>query len=364
MIKKTKIVVTIGPATETEEILEKLILAGADLFRFNLKHNTLDWHKNVIKKAKAVAEKLERQIGIIVDAPKPEIGLEVPEADFVALSYLKNRAEVDSLRQQLNDRKMNLGIIAKIENGEALKNMLEVVDSADGVMVARGDLGIEVPLEELAFWQKKIIDVCRQKNKAVIVATQMLQSMVNSQTPTRAEATDVANAVFDGTDAIMLSEESAIGKYPVEAVEYLYKIAVFCENNGEVNKIEKKAVNTTELLVEAAEKIVLGSKEIPIAAAIVFSQSGNTAKMLSSYRMKIPIIVITNNQETLDLMSLSYGVVPYFKNFGEGQFEIDDPIFEELTAKGLTKKGETILVIHGNNWINLGTTSDISLKTL
>lgn len=364
MIKKTKIIATIGPASSSQEVIDKLILAGTNLFRFNLKHNTTEWHQKTVDLVIEKARQIGKIVGIIVDIPKVEMGTLINNVDFIALSYIRSADEVLSLRKLLAEKGFGAKIIAKIENGDAIKNLSEIAEKSDAIMIARGDLGIEVPIEQLAFWQKTIINWCRSKNKPVIVATQMLQSMVNNPTPSRAEATDVANAVFDGTDAIMLSEESAIGKYPVEAVEQMVKICVFCEGRMEVKKVVKLSKSPTEILVSAASMIVEKSEELPISAVVVFSQSGNTVRVLSSNRLKTPIVAITDNQEILQLLSLSFGVVPYFKKFESIHFRIEDPVFDELVNEDILKRGNSILVVHGNNWLSAGATSDISLKTL
>lgn len=361
MIKKTKIITTIGPATDSDEMLKNLIQDGIDLCRFNLKHNTLAWHKQTIERVNHIAAGMSKKIGIIVDIPRMDMCTQIDSADFVALSYIKSSKEVIEVKQKLAEKKLPIKIIAKIENGEAVRNLDEIIEACDGVMVARGDLGIELPLEELAYWQKKIIDRCRQKNRPVIVATQMLESMVHNPTPTRAEATDVANAIFDGTDAVMLSEETAIGEYPVEAVRELAKIAIFCEAQHEIKNIKKELMTPTEVIIQSAADIIEKSSAPKIKAAIVFSQSGNTARMLSSYRLTVPIIVVSDNVETLDALKISYGLEPFYQNFAKKQFSIEDPLFNDMKAKGLIGSG-LVLVIHGNNWMATGATSNISIK--
>ncbi|MFA5827938.1 MAG: pyruvate kinase [Candidatus Shapirobacteria bacterium] len=364
MVNKTKIIATIGPASADQDGIDKLILAGANLFRFNLKHNTTEWHQKTINLVLERSRQIGKIVGIIVDIPKPEMATIIYNADFIALSYIRDAYEVEELRKILDEKGIGVKIIAKIENGDAIKNLSDIAEISDAIMIARGDLGVEVPIEQLAFWQKTIINWCRTKNKPVIVATQMLQSMVNNPTPTRAEATDVANAIFDGTDAIMLSEESAIGKYPVQSVEQMMKICMFCEGRMEMKKVVKLSKSPTEILIAAASMIVEKSEELPIRAVVVFSQSGNTVRELSSNRLKTPIVAITDNQEILQLLSLSFGVLPYYKKFENTEFRIEDPVFDELVGKGILTKGEAILVIHGNNWLSAGSTSDISLKTL
>jgi pyruvate kinase len=232
-------------------------------------------------------------------------------------------------------------------------------------MVARGDLGLEVPIEELAYWQKLIVQSCRQAHKPVIVATQMLESMVNNDMPTRAEATDVANAVYDGTDAVMLSEESSMGKYPVKAVDEMVKILAFSENHKMFDSAKlKNEVNLTEILIQAVAVMVKNSKELPISNVVVFTQSGETARILSSYRLGIPIVAVSDKPETLDFLNLSFGIRPYLRKFTDDQFRITDPVFDEMIAADLLHRDETILVIHGNNWMSQGSSQNISLKKL
>jgi len=468
MDKKTKIVATIGPASESVEILRRLIDGGVNLFRFNLKHNNFQWHKKTITKAKEVAKVLNKKIGIVVDFQGPEIRVEtkneedlqikkgekflisknfiegektitvipslvikqikindilfldsgdlelkvidkkgdtlkvetkrdyiiknrksinIPshnidlpllakrdmealvkidelQVDYIALSFVRSKEDIEILKKILQKINPNIKIIAKIENANAIKNLEEIIFTADGIMVARGDLGIEIPIRELAFWQKNIIDLCRKKNKPVIVATQMLKSMVNNFRPTRAEATDVSNAIYDGVDALMLSEETAIGNYPVRVVEEMNNIAIFCENNGVIREIKIETNNSTEILVEAAVKIIKDSKSLPIKTVIIFTQSGNTARIFSRYRLNIPIVAITDRKETVNELSLSYGVNPYFKKFEENNFKISKELVTELTGFDFIKNGDNLLLIHGNNWMESGSTSDISLITV
>jgi len=468
MKRKTKIIATIGPASESKEILSQLIENGVDLFRFNLKHNDFDWHKKTIVKAKEIAKKLNKKIGIIIDFQGPELRVEtkngenleveagesifiadkfiengknikinpslvikqikvgdvvflddgdlelkiinkkgnvleaksernyviknrkslnVPtrsfdlpllanrdmealaridelKIDYIALSFVRNKEDVVILKKLLHKINPKIGVIAKIENASAIKNLEEIILVADGVMVARGDLGIEVPIRELAFWQKTIIDLSRQNNKPVIVATQMLKSMIENHRPTRAEATDVSNAVFDGTDALMLSEETAVGKYPARVVSEMTNIAVFSENNGNIREIKVEPESSTEILVDAAVNIIKNNKKLPIKAVIIFTQSGNTARIFSKYRLNIPIVAITDKRDIAGKLLMSYGVNPYYKKFKENNFKITKKLIDELIGFDFINNGENIIIIHGNNWMETGSTSDISLITV
>lgn len=468
MNKKTKIVATIGPASESEEVLTKLIQQGVNIFRFNLKHNNFEWHKEKIELVKKIADKLKAKIGIMVDLQGPEIRIEtenaiefpleagesvfaadkfikgkksfkvnpslvlkqinkgdtiflddgdcelkvvnkkfgvlemkterdytvrnrksmnVPgkklemplfatrdkeilekidelKADYVALSFVRDKEDIKTLRKILDKIDPKLKIVAKIENASAIKNIEEITKETDVIMVARGDLGIEIPIEELAYWQKKLIDLCRQSSKPVIVATQMLKSMVNNYRPTRAEVTDISNAIFDGTDAVMLSEETASGNYPVQVVKEMAKIAVFSENNGEARQLSFEPQSLVEILVNAAVKIAKESTLTPIKAIIIFTQSGKTARIFSRYRLNLPIIAFTDNKETVGDLCMSYGVNAYYKKFDKKNFDVSNNLINELENFEEVNKGDTVLLIHGSNWMETGSTSDISLITL
>ncbi len=285
--------------------------------------------------------------------------------DFVGLSFVRTANDVEETRKELAKINSDAKIMVKIENLQGVQNIEEIVDATDMVIVARGDLGIEVPIEELAYWQKQIVRICREKNKTVIVATQMLLSMVDSYNPTRAEAVDVANAVFDGTDCLWLSDETTIGKYPVRVVEKMASIAKFSEEHSFLKReLNKSPVTTTEILVDAAAGIVEKTKENPIKAAIVFTQSGETARMLSTYRLNVPIIAITDDDRVAKELSPSYSIIPHVATFNEGMFDINSQFFKDLTNSENLNSGDRVLIIHGNEWIKSGETSDISVVTL
>ena len=465
MEKKTKIIATIGPASESVEVMEKMIMDGVNIFRFNLKHNEFEWHKRMIRRSRIVAKRLKKKLGIMVDFQGPEIRLETKDKnnieispggvfwfnskfnkdsrvikvnpkiainyikkgskvfiddgnveglikgrdgngikvevkefsmikngkslnlmsedldlpilsendkenltrlneinpDYIALSFVRNEKDILYLKNELKNINSAIKVIAKIENRRAIKNIEEIIKASDGIMIARGDLGIEIPINELAFWQKNIIDLCRLNCKPVIVATQMLQSMVTNNRPTRAEATDVSNAVFDGTDALMLSEETSIGVNPVRVIREMSSIAVFAENylNTRVLKIEPR--NKTEVLVDAAVKIIQTNRDLKIGAIVIFTQSGNTARIFSRYRNNLPIIAITDNKDTAKGLTITYGVKSYVKKFSKTYFKMPQSIIKTLTKTKQISHGDSLLVIHGNNWMETGSTSDISL---
>lgn len=468
--KKTKIVATIGPASDSPKIIAELIIAGVNVFRFNMKHADIKWHLERIELVKQISLKLDVSVGILIDLQGPEIriktqdglkikvskgeivhfvgkffeneerqigifrksvienlnpgdyfsiddgfcrfkviekqskeslyaesiddyeignnkGLNIPgvdiplksltledmekldaltkvKIDFVALSFCRSKKDIDYLRKELLKRKMNVELVAKIESKQALDNIDEIIKAADVIMVARGDLGVETPIEQLAYWQKKLILKCREARKPVITATQMLQSMVENPMPTRAEATDVANAIFDGTDAVMLSGETASGRYPIKAVENMAAIARFNEPFANVNSVSPKSLGITELTVNGALEIVENSQETKVDGVIIFTQTGNTARIFSSHRSKVPVLAVTDSILTLKSLSLSFGILPVIQKFPDGIFSSADSVLQELLKKKFVFKGKTYLVIHGSHWKKPGLTNALFIITL
>ncbi len=230
--------------------------------------------------------------------------------DFVALSFIRQANDVLRVRDFLQKRKKTPAIIAKIERREALDNLDEILEVADGAMVARGDLGIEIPIQRVPIVQKEIIHKCNRLGKPVIVATQMLESMVNAPRPTRAEVTDIANAIFDGADAVMLSEETAIGNYPVEAVSMMAQIAM--EAEAALPYEEILASKGKDLQPQTDDAISYAAchtaNQLGAVAIIAFTSSGSTARRVSKYRPRVPVIAITPSQITQRQLSLSWGI--------------------------------------------------------
>ena len=227
--RRTKIVATIGPASESIFILNKLIHAGVDIFRFNLKHGTLAEHGRNIDRVRKGALEQNRTVQILIDLPSPTFtgGISLAskkKSEYIALSYIKQADEIIKLKQAIAKNKLSTNVISKIETKEALSCFALILNKSDVLMVARGDLGRSISIEKVPFAQKEIVLACKEADKMVIIATEMLLSMVSSKKPTRAEASDVANAILEGSDAVMLSEETAIGKYPVEAVRIMSRI--------------------------------------------------------------------------------------------------------------------------------------------
>ncbi len=261
MPSKTYIIATIGPSCDKKEVITGMIKHRMDMARLNFSWGTYEWHTSVIKNIRDVAKENNLSIPIIQDlsGPRVQTGGEhhfggdkeiITEKDrenlifgieqgleYVALSFVGQASDIIELKQLIKEKGGNQKIIAKIERKLAYENLSEIIKESDGIMVARGDLGNEFPLEEIPFVQHHIIEECKKNGKMVIVATQMLLSMVHSPTPTRAEVSDVAYAILDGADGVMLSEESAKGNYPVEAVEMMEKIALVAEKHINKDKI-------------------------------------------------------------------------------------------------------------------------------
>ncbi|QHI69029.1 pyruvate kinase [Tichowtungia aerotolerans] len=233
------------------------------------------------------------------------------EIDFIAHSFVRNRDDVMAIQSILDMRKSTIKIIAKIENSEGVSNLDSILDVAYAVMVARGDLGIEIPVEEVPVIQKQIIKTCLRRLKPVITATQMLHSMIENPRPTRAEVSDVANAILDGTDTLMLSGETACGKFPLEAVRTMSSIAHSVEKQKQPERAAFSALNENHLPMPGshlAEAAVRCARQLPIQAIITSTRSGGTAAMCASYRGKKPIFALSEDMHTVRELSLCYGV--------------------------------------------------------
>jgi len=270
-------------------------------------------------------------------------------ADYLALSFVSSAEDVTSVRAILREHGADIAIIAKIERGVAVDRFDSILVASDGIMVARGDLGVDIPLEEVPLVQKEIIKKCNQAGKPVITATQMLESMVNAPRPTRAEVTDVANAIFDGTDAIMLSEETSIGNYPVQAVKMMVRIAR--EVEGKL-PYEQMLTERGRWLEQKTEELISYSachtaQSLGATALVAFTHSGSTAGRVSKYRPRMPILAITTDAVVVGRLMLRWGVYP-FQIAGassvEELFATGAKLSKEL---GLAKSGDLIVITGG-----------------
>jgi pyruvate kinase len=271
------------------------------------------------------------------------------DADYIALSFVRNAndvLDVNDLLIQLRNEHMQ--IISKIENKSAMEDLDNIIKVSDGIMVARGDLSVETSFEEVPYLQKKIVKASLQANKMCIVATQMLASMEHSQKPTRAEVSDVANAVIDGVDAVMLSDETAIGMYPIETLESMYRIVVNMEENLDYDKFVKEKVDSVQEDIPTiiASNVASSANKLKAAAIVASSISGYTGKMLSSFRPRCPIIVTTPSEQTALSLSLYYGTVPVIVPM----FESTDEIVSSglMEAKKLLPLNNDIVIITGS----------------
>ena len=452
--RRTKIVCTIGPSSNSAPIMAELLKAGLDVARINFSHGTYSEHTRYINTLHQVAEQLDLPVAIMQDLPGPkdrtgkvkkgevvlktgddfilttrqvlgderqvsvdlpdlpkhvklgdivflsdgaiklEItaistadikckvvtggrlgdnqGVNVPGAnfgitsiteddwkhlafgvkhkvDFVAVSFIKEAEDILKIRHFLREKGSTSMLIAKIERHEALSNLDGILEVADGVMVARGDLGIDIPIQKVPIAQKQIIQKCNRLGKPVIVATQMLESMVDAPRPTRAEVTDVANAIFDGADAVMLSEETAIGQYPVEAVSMMAQVALEAEAAlpyDEIlgNKGKDLQPQTDDAISYAACHT---AHQLGAAAIIAFTSSGSTARRVSKYRPEVPILAITTSQVTRRQLLLSWGV----RSFRIVEASKIADLFAQgarvAKESGLAKSGDLVVITGG-----------------
>jgi pyruvate kinase len=452
-MKKTRIVATIGPASDSKEVMERLIGAGANVFRINFSHGAYEAHQVIIDNARALSKEMKRPIALMADLQGPRIrvgntepfeiekgetilvsdertsdgkelivdsdgvvaalqvgekiliedglirlivvekrensaraevlnggvikprkGMNLPdtrlsfgavtqkdkedlafalrnEIDFVALSFVSNAGEIEETRgniKKMLGRERDLPkIVAKVERKEAIENIDEIIDAADVVMVARGDLGIEMDESRVVLYQKEIIAKCLRKSRIVIVATQMLDSMINNPIPTRAEVSDVSNAVIDHADAVMLSGESASGKYPVEAVETMAKIIRDTEESPFDDNLptflDENIHGDYDSIVNSACKMA-GSSHA--RAIILFSESGFSARLVSHHRPSQLIVVGTHNRKTYNQMAMLWGARAYLFEKQDREEMIEEMIAINKRA-GRLQAGDKAVVILG-----------------
>jgi pyruvate kinase len=267
--------------------------------------------------------------------------------DFIALSFVRSASDVDDVREIMRDEGVMLPIIAKIEKPQAIDNLDEVVKAFDAFMVARGDLGVECPLEDVPFLQKRVIDKARRNAKPVIVATQMLESMISNPRPTRAEASDVANAVLDGADAVMLSGETSVGDFPLETVETMARIVASTEDHAlaSMAAIDWQPRTRGGVIAKAAAEV---ADRVAASYVVAFTQSGDSAKRLARYRGKVPVLAFTPVAKVRSQLSLSGGVETFLISDAEHTDEMVRQVDEALLEIGRVSEGELVVIIAGS----------------
>ncbi len=278
------------------------------------------------------------------------------DLDFIAHSFVRNKEDLIEIQQILNAKQSRIKLISKIENQEGVDNIDEILDHCHGIMVARGDLGIEISAEKIPSIQKKLIKKCIEKNKAVITATQMMHSMIKHPRPTRAEVSDVANAIYDGTDAVMLSGETAYGSYPIEAVKIMRKIAHEVETSKEaVNRMLVMSMQT-QVPAFLANSAIRSSVQLSAKAIITDTTSGKTAVNLASYRGKVPIYAQCYDKRVMRELALTYGVSAEFMVRGKTKEEFIEKTINPLIEKGKIAKEDLVVVVAGSFGVTQGAT--------
>ena len=273
--------------------------------------------------------------------------------DYVAASFIRSANDVREIRKVLDENGgKGIKIISKIENKQGIDNLEEIIQISDGLMVARGDMGVEIPLEQVPLVQKRMIKECNRMGKIVITATQMLESMTENPKPTRAEVSDVANAIYDGTGAIMLSGESAMGKYPVKCVETMSKIANAVENDINYwKRFDKTEYNSANLNYEfnLNRSICLTAHDMNVKAIVSYTECGNTPRMISSFMPKCPIYAITSNEQTYRQLGLSWNTIPVLVKENVPAKELIFKGIEKLKVEGKLENGDVVVVAGGDS---------------
>lgn len=279
------------------------------------------------------------------------------DIDFIAHSFVRNAQDVKAVQDILDEHHSDIKIISKIENQEGVDNIDEIIDASYGIMIARGDLGIEVPIEEIPGIQRQIIRKCVMKKKPVIVATQMLHTMINNPRPTRAEVTDIANAIYSRTDALMLSGETASGRYPVDAVQTMARIAEQAEADRTwettINPMAHGYETQREFLAHSA---IESTRRLGVKGIITASETGQTARTLSSFRGATPILAICYREKTQRLLNLSYGIIPIYQKEHTSSEYLFTAALRMLRQKGYIKPEDKIAYLSGSFGKNGGTT--------
>ena len=471
MFKKTKIVASIGPATENKKIMEKMALAGMNVVRLNFSHDVHEAHQRRVDYIRFISKKIGKPIAILQDLSGPKIrigdfykesiilknghkfilttencvgdekrvfinyknlhkeiekdatvllndgknelrverisgkdihckviiggeikgrrGVNFPgsylkissltakdkedikfgiknNVEYMAISFVRTIDDVLELRNILQKAKANeIKIIAKIETQEAIDNLDAILEVSDGLMVARGDLAVEVGTEQVPILQKLIIQKCNDIGKPVITATQMLESMIKNPVPTRAEVNDIANAILDGTDAIMLSEETTLGNYPIKVIEVMARVAKHTEENFDYEEILRHKHLTQKIITDSVSYAVVNiAHSVDAKVIIVLTEFGFTPRMISRYKPKQPILVLTPNIKTLNQLALNFGcyskIIKGFKDISSVIESVKKIVIENKMAK----KGDKIVISAGIPFGKTGTTNLLTVQVV
>jgi pyruvate kinase len=270
--------------------------------------------------------------------------------DYVALSFVREAADIEEIQELIRSLDRDVPVIAKIEKPEAVENLAAILEVTDGVMVARGDLGVEIGTEEVPTVQKRIIAAANTAGRVVITATQMLESMIDNPRPTRAEASDVANAILDGTDAVMLSGESAVGRFPVETVKTMARIADYTEQHAASVAAEHTprapGSPVTRSLARVAASV---AEELGCKMIMALTESGGTAQLVSGFRPRVPVVAVTSDEAVCRQLALWWGVFPVRREDAESSDELQATGEQRLKALGLAETGDTILILAGQS---------------
>ena len=453
-MRSTKIVATIGPASRTPEVLERMIHAGMDVARLNFAHETPEHHAETVQLVRDAAEKLDKQVAVLQDVPGPKLrigpveggvtelgtgtrvvltperiegtaerlpvawpglaeimhagdiayladgairlrvdevsdgevvtevevggtlasrqGLNLPNVtmslpavseedlrlidagvemgvDLLALSFVRRREDLEPVKERLSMHQRDIPVIAKIEKPQAAANAEEIVRAADGIMVARGDLGIELRIEEVPLVQKRLLQLAGKYAKPGITATQMLESMVHSSRPTRAEVTDVANAIFDGTDAVMLSQETAIGRFPVEAVAMMASIAETTERELPYGRwlADRGNQDGADASATIAYGAVGAAYQLDLKALVVPTLTGRTAALMSAHRPNVPVLALSPRLDVVRRLSLHWGVRAQLNEEPDETTDLLDDCAEAAKHAGMAVPGDRIGITAG-----------------
>ena len=363
MKRHVKIVCTLGPASSSPEVIEMMLQGGMDIARLNLAHGSLEEHSQLISRVRLISQKLKLPTGILLDLPglkkrdgdvKAVFGehLEFADShqvDFIALSFISSAQQVREVKALLKKMNVDIPVIVKIEQVQALEQSDALLGADDGIMVARGDLALDISIEKVPLAQKQLIKEANRRGKSVITATQMLESMVRSATPTRAEATDVANAILDGSDALMLSEETAIGNYPVEAIEMMVRIALEAETAFPYERMLRE--RWQDILPEVNDATARAAcqiaHQVQARAIIAFTTGGTTALRLSKYRPQHLILAVTPSAAVVRYLSLAWGVLPVRKPEPVSLEEVFRLAREVVLETGIARKGDLMVITAG-----------------